>query len=294
MPRQSNPYIQYTDGAGNPYTGGLLYIYVNGTNVFKDVFADQEENTPIANPVPLNSDGSVPNLFYSGSARWVLHDVNSVQIFDRDNVGGQSDVGNFSPWDNLIIYNEGEIVLLDGKYYVSKQNGNQGNNPSSNPGSNSFWDEIRFIKIWNSSTVYSVGDIVQVTDGITYRSVSPSNTNNDPAVDDGSNWQPTVQDNLKYPLLADGSTAKSRFTPDNSAGACSYTMPTAPSDGDSIQWVATSTLFSTNTMTFTVTDKDIQGDATSLVVDSDGFGGVLVFSSSADEWKVFENSKGVV
>lgn len=98
---------------------------------------------------------------------------------------------------------------------------------------------------------------------------------------------------IDYPVLASGSTATNFFTPDNGSSPASYDMPTAPVDGQVVAWVAPPTLYSTNSLTFNVTDKDIEGDAVDLVWDLDGIGGKLVFSASADEWKAFKDTQGV-
>lgn len=85
------------------------------------------------------------------------------------------------------------------------------------------------------------------------------------------------------------------FIPDNGAGACTYSLPSTPSDGDAFAFITSETAFSTNTMTLAVTDKNIMGDATELVVDIDGFCGFVVYRASVGEWRVYQDgSAGTV
>lgn len=77
------------------------------------------------------------------------------------------------------------------------------------------------------------------------------------------------------------------FIPDNAAAACSYQFPTAPQDGDSFEWIASSTRFSVNAMTLVPTDKQVMGASTNILVNTDDFCGRFVFRAALDQWRVY-------
>ena len=200
MPRLQNPYIQFHDAEGKPYDGGRLFFYESGTNTPKTVYADNLETTPVERPITLNANGSTPNVFYSGSARMVLIDKYGQQVFDRDPVGGESQLGNFSTWGPGIIYSVNDIVrAVNGQYYRSLQNANQSNDPTASAGNNAFWENVRFLGIYNAARTYTTGDVVQSTDGRMWRGVTATNLNNNPVTDSGTNWLPVVNI-LDYPV----------------------------------------------------------------------------------------------
>ena len=70
--RYQNPRPQYLDISGDPLLSSQLNFYETGTLTRKDTFADVDLTIVNANPVLLAADGSVPNIFYGGSARVIL------------------------------------------------------------------------------------------------------------------------------------------------------------------------------------------------------------------------------
>jgi hypothetical protein len=188
MSRFTNPIPQYDNNTGDLLAGGKLYFYKSGTNTLISIYSNDDETTLIANPVILDAAGRVPNIFYTGTARCVLTDSNDVQIWDVDPVGGENQFGNFSGWNNDTTYNINEFVVgSDGKFYRSLQSGNQGNDPISSPQNNTFWEEVRFRNIWNSSITYQLNDFVQDGDRF-YLSKISNNLGNDPSAGTGVNW----------------------------------------------------------------------------------------------------------
>jgi hypothetical protein len=193
MSRYINPVPQYPDGAGNPVVNGQLFFFESEQNLAKSTFADQAETILNTNPVILDSSGSAPNIFYTGSARVVLQDSANVQVWERDPVGDQSSFADFGQWLSYITYDVNDIVELSNNFYISKTIGNQGNDPSVSSGSNVNWTQIDLLGLFNTSTTYSVGSIVFTSNGKLWASVVNSNLNHDPLTDaDGDYWTSSV------------------------------------------------------------------------------------------------------
>jgi hypothetical protein len=175
----------------------------------------------------------VPNIFYSGSAKLIVLDENDVQYIERDPVGGEKELGDFTLWDSQVTYSKNDIVEgSDGKFYQSFANANQGNDPTTSP---TAWFEIRFVGVWNTNKTYVVGDVVQTADGSLWRSMIASNQGNDPSTDDGTNWLPAV-DSSKIPEVIKltwinkaanfSAVAGESYNVDGSANTVDVTMPT--------------------------------------------------------------------
>ena len=199
MPRYINPVPQYLNGSGEPIVNGKLTFYKSGTTTPIITYADSPETIANTNPVNLNADGSVPNIFFSGLARVVCtyDDLETgeigKQLFDKDPVGAQSSLGDFESWDSQVVYDLNDIVEGgDGKFYKSITNSNQGNDPES---SQANWEEIRFISVYNENVTYQVGEIAQTLDGNLWASQQIQSAN-DPSTDDGSNWLPAVDSDV--------------------------------------------------------------------------------------------------
>lgn len=77
-----------------------------------------------------------------------------------------------------------------------------------------------------------------------------------------------------------------RLVPDNAAGVCTYTLPAAPANGDVIEWRASSTAFSVNSLVFQRNGNTILGEANDLTVDTDGVCGRLVWDATGSTWMV--------
>ena len=87
MPRSANPVPQYFTSENKILSGGLMFYFEVGTSDPKETYSDQGETIPNTHPVVLDSEGRLPNVFFTGTARQVLSDSNSVQIWARDDVG---------------------------------------------------------------------------------------------------------------------------------------------------------------------------------------------------------------
>ncbi len=274
---------------------GTLTFYESGTNTLKSIYADNQELIPIANPVSLGVNGEEPNIFYSGAARVVAKNADGEQVFDRDPVGGASESGNFTLHDLVTIYSANELVLgNDGKYYRSLQNDNQGNDPTLSSGNNAFWEEVRFIGIYNLAVSYSLGDVVQTTDGLLWRSLSNANLANSPMTS-ASNWA-TAGNVLRddgytnvIPKTGGGLLAGLRINEIRDGGA--YTLPLAN------EVLANQTItidlperYRNSVPVISVTGGDTitasTGTDTSITYDSNSFGKIVLTSDGANNWSI--------
>lgn len=184
MSRYQTPYLQYFDAAGKPLAGGKLFFYDAGTNDLKTVFTDIDQTIPATNPVTLNTNGSVSNVFYSGLARVVLQNATGTQIFDIDDVGPE-DLSGFPPlYVSDATYSLNDVAkTADGLYYRSTQNMNAGNTPSP---SSEYWEKIDFIYTYNANSSYKIDDVAKFG-GQLYISTIDANQGNSPAT--SNNWR---------------------------------------------------------------------------------------------------------
>lgn len=83
-----SPQQQFTNFAGQPYAGGMLFFYVSGTSTPATTYSDSALTVPNTNPVILDSAGNAGNVFLSPSINYkvILKDANSVQIWAFDPV----------------------------------------------------------------------------------------------------------------------------------------------------------------------------------------------------------------
>ncbi len=193
MSRYISPVPRYFANDGSILAYGKLHFKKSGTNSDLDTFSDNLLSPSLknTNPVILTASGRAPNIFYDGSAKVILKDVNDVQIWERDPVGADNITGDFSTYDNLIIYSINDITeASDGLFYISLVNDNQGNDPITP--SPTKWSQIRFIGVYNSSESYVIGDVVQESDGTMWRSLTNPNLANTPSTDNGTNWKPAI------------------------------------------------------------------------------------------------------
>jgi hypothetical protein len=80
----------YTDSAGDPLSGGLLYTYAAGTSTPLATYSDQAGTTPNANPVVLDARGEATVFWSESSYKVVLHDEADAPIWTQDNIGPEA------------------------------------------------------------------------------------------------------------------------------------------------------------------------------------------------------------
>ncbi len=137
MARLIDAFEQFFDSAGNPLIQGKIFFFESGSSTAaKDTFSNSDETNVNSNPVILNGDGRVPNTFGTGSYRAVVTDRDEVQILVRDPVGGGTGTTFGADWNNESFYSIGDVVRDDGRYWTSLTGNNQGNQPSTDDGSN--------------------------------------------------------------------------------------------------------------------------------------------------------------
>lgn len=199
MFKEGSPIARFINPAPEFRPSSKLYFFKSGTSSHLETFKDEAQTIPNTRPVLCDSSGLTPNIFYEGSARLIVEDQNGVQYIERDPVGGEKELGNFTLWDTQVIYNQGDIVKgSDGRFYQSFGNDNQGSDPTTQPSTD--WFEIRFIVVYNANKIFTLGEICQTSDGSMWKSQISANQGNDPLVDDGSNWLPAV-DSSKIPEI---------------------------------------------------------------------------------------------
>ena len=177
MTRIIDPLEQFFDDAGDPLIGGLLYFYATGTNTLLDTFADVNLSIPNTNPLELTAAGRSPDAYgYNRLYRVVLKNSSGVQILQRDNVGSLTGDSAFTPWIYDKVYNIPDIATYANKFYLSKVNGNQDNQPDIS----TQWAQIRFMEDYKSGFSYSKNDVV-FSNFILYLSLVDTNAGNTPA-----------------------------------------------------------------------------------------------------------------
>lgn len=229
MSRFINPVPEYRPNS-------QLFFFKSGTNTQLVTYADEIQSIPNAHPVLTDALGNCPNIFYSGSAKLKVLDENDVQYIERDPVGGEKELGDFTLWDTTVSYNKNDIVEgSDGKFYISLSDANQANDPTTSP---TKWNEIRFLGLWNTNITYATGDVVQTTTGNTWKALTAT-AGNDPEADDGTNWLPSI-DGAKLPEVinltwinknADFTMVEMEsYLVDASGGAVDITLPALVED----------------------------------------------------------------
>ena len=296
MSRYINPFPQYVYA---PL--GELFFYESEQNVLKTTYADQQQTLPNPNPVPLSAIGLTPNIFYSGSARVVLRTVEG-QEFERDPVGGENSFADFGQWLDYIGYDTNDIVELNGSFYISTADGNQGNDPSLTPTSNEYWTLINFIGRYNTTTTYAVSDVVNTSDGALWASQSAANLNHSPSTDNGTYWIPAVT-GAKIPEVITLESRTTAVIPQTGGGALialrvnelqdsgAYTLPLASSvlvnqtitisQPDSyISFLPTVTRTGSDTITYSVgTDTVINFNSGSSIT-------LILTSNGVSDWRI--------
>ena len=235
---------------------GSLRFYKSGTNTILVTYKDDIETPGLENPtvVPVLANGNVQNVFYSGSAKVVYLDEFDVQYAERDPVGGERELGDFTLWDTTVTYDLNDIVEgSDGKFYISLASGNQGNDPLTIA---TKWNEIRFLGLWNTNITYAIGDIVQTTTGNLWKALA-SQAANDPSADDGTNWRPAIDEQWVNKSAAFNIVAGKKYQIDASGGAVDAALAASYVVGDSI--IVHNESISTNLVRLTNTALTIKG-----------------------------------
>tara|TARA_R110002020_G_scaffold287153_1_gene502641 strand:- start:167 stop:1006 length:840 start_codon:yes stop_codon:yes gene_type:complete len=172
-------------------------FFDSNTNAPKITYKDELETIQNLLTIPVDTNGNLPNIFFSGSASVIYLDELGQQYAARNPVGDEVGLGNFTVWSNVVSYDAYDITRgSDNKFYKSLTNSNQGNDPTTSAVN---WEEIRFIGVWNTNITYAIGDVVQTTNGNMWKALTAA-SGNDPSADDGTNWLPAI-DGSKVPEI---------------------------------------------------------------------------------------------
>lgn len=81
--------LQFFDNAGNPLAGGQIFTFVAGTTTPRAAYSDSTAQTPLSNPIILDSAGRIINgIWLLGSYRLRIDDAQSNTLMTLDGVGG--------------------------------------------------------------------------------------------------------------------------------------------------------------------------------------------------------------
>ncbi len=135
MARLSNIGKQFFDGVGFPEAGSKLYFYESGTTTLATTYSDSAETIPNPNPVIMDAEGRMPDIFFSGQLKGVLTDANDVMIETRDPLGQQSSVGGIANLNDTQISSasDEDILQYDSSDSLWKNVPNSGGGASGTP-----------------------------------------------------------------------------------------------------------------------------------------------------------------
>ena len=259
MSRFGNLNDQYHDDNGDPLSAGTINFYEKGTLTPKTTYSDAALSVANPDPVVLDSAGRQPDVYFDGEARAILKDSGGTTIADMDNLGEPADDSGIGDWSAAATYDIYDLVKgSDDLYYLSVQNSNNGNDPTTP--SPSWWMQASIFTEYNSTYTYAQDDLVYRT-GTLWRSRQASNSGNTPSVTSAW-WQP-----LNAEAVLSGTQRTSAFTAvkgtmhpiDSSGSAFTVTMPSSPSDGDVVAFRDEGGSLSTNKVTLDRNGSTIMG-----------------------------------
>lgn len=189
--RFDTPGLQYRDIASDEILGGLnpgqMFFYATGTTTLQTTYKDPDLTVANTNPVILNPDGTLPNVWLQELVyNVVLKNASAVEQFARDPIDATTPDED---WRVEGGYSLGDKVKAsDNNWYISLVDNNIGNDPTSSPDE---WTRYRIVRVYSAVETYEEGAIVEYTDNFIYVSKTDSNIGNDPS-SDLTNWQTCV------------------------------------------------------------------------------------------------------
>lgn len=193
MNRLIDAFEQFFDADGQPLSNGYLTFYENLTVILADTYSDTAGTTPNTNPVQLDGEGRLQNDIYGAMLYSVkLEDQFLNDIETRDNVsprGGVSTGETIPNWDSTTQWKANNSLVLagDGNYYIATQD-NVNINPITDT-NNEYWKQVEFKEHWSGFVTYNKWDVVIGSNNKQYQSLIDANSNNDPTIDSGANWE---------------------------------------------------------------------------------------------------------
>jgi len=270
---------QYFDNNGKPLSGGKLYFYLPETLTDLTTYSDSGETIENANPVVLDADGRLPDVFFTGQAKLVIKNSAEVLIDSADPVGTEIGSYSFNAWIENVVYNLGAIVIdANGNYFVSLTSNNSGNTPATSP---TRWAELRFINVYNVNFSYSIGDVC-LSSNLLYVSLVGTNVGNTP-VSSPASWRPlsgSLWNDYTVKTALFTAVAGARYFTDTSAGAFTATLPATPTVGDTVGFVDYGGTFNTNNLTLGRNGSEIMNSATDMACDVNNASVELVYMTT--------------
>ena len=136
------PFSQYFDGDGSAYAGGLMYFYYTGTTTEKTTYSDKNYLVQNTNPVVLDSNGRIGDVFGQGEYKAVLKTSSgiTVQTAEVINDTGSDTDYFFEEWTSTKTYSTGDIVYRTDPdaFYSSIIDSNLNNDPTDS-GYETYW-----------------------------------------------------------------------------------------------------------------------------------------------------------
>jgi len=264
---------------------GSLRFYKSGTNSVLVTYKDELETIQNPTIVPVLPNGNVQNVFYSGSAKVLYLDEFDQQYAERDPVGGEKELGDFTLWDAVVTYDLNDIVEgSNGEFYKSLANGNQADDPTTTP---TQWENIRFIGVWNTNITYSIGDVVQTSTGNLWKAQTATAAN-DPETDDGTNWLPAI-DGEKVPEIITIETRTTTVIPQTVSGTLTALRNNELQDGGSFDIPLANSVSANQTITISQPDEFVSFEPVTTVSGSD----TITDSDGTDTSITFDNSQSI-
>lgn len=192
-------------------------------------------------------------------------------------------------WDVLTPFQSGDRVFYNGAMYVSLQNSNVGNTPSSN---SAWWKKIKEYEVWNNATTYPSG--VYVFDGEErYVSVQGFNLNHQPSADTTYTWwKPdwqAIPSLTTVNTVSGGGLLKAYFDNVITDGNSGYLLPlanTVPNKGYIV--ISKSDIARVMTPTVTRSGSDtiayLGGTDTSFIIDTLWADTMILYSNGINQW----------
>jgi hypothetical protein len=225
MPRFIPPQFQFLNALGLPLSGGSLYFYETGTTTPKNVYLDDDFQTPAPNPVPLDAGGFLSvDVFTDGTYKEVLRDSSGNLIWEKDPAGadGAGSRNAFTVWQAGVTYGIINVVTgSDGNLYKSLLPSNLNNNPVSSPSS---WERVAFIGFYNATITYPAGKVVQDLTGNLWKSRQAANIGNTPQIDSVW-WEPAVDDKWISKTASFSALANKSYLVSATGAAADVTLP---------------------------------------------------------------------
>jgi len=225
---------QYLDDNGDPLSAGTINFYEKGTLTPKTTYSDEALTVANPDPVVLDAAGRQPDVFFDGEARAILKNSSGTTIEDTDPVGESVNDSGIGDWSSSATYDIYDLVKgSDSLYYLSVQNSNTGNDPTTP--SPSWWMQASIFTEYNSNYNYLDGNIV-VYDRQLWISQQDSNQGNTPAYA-SSFWIPLARElrtSFSVKTAAFNFDKGKVFLINSSGGAFAGTLPANPDQGDRV------------------------------------------------------------